>query len=117
MVVRFDGAQRWDILSVEQPAKATANNYNEALPSVCSQIPTQQELEDLKKRVYDEAFQQGLEDGRKQALNESDSLLKVAQGLMNQLSEPIQFIAKQIVKAELKNNAEYILKLVDQAIR
>lgn len=124
-------AERWSIPSVEQPKQQVPTDYSEGISSVCAQIPTQQELEELKTKTYEQAFEKGMQEGREHALNESGSLLKVAQNLMNQLSEPIEFIdqqvreqlvalsvaiAKQIVKKELQHDAEYVLKLVDEAV-
>lgn len=124
-------ATRWSIPSVEQPSPSAASNYNEGLASVCAQIPTERQLEDLKKQAYDEAFQKGLEDGRQHVLSESDNMLSAVKNMLSQLSDPIQFvdeqvreqlvaltlaIAKQIVKKELKQTPEFILQLVDKAL-
>ena len=128
---RAASAKTWSIPSVDKPSKETVTTYNEGLASVCSQVPTLKDIEDLQKRAYDESYQTGYEEGKKKAEFELKEKLGSAQTLLDELTEPVKLIdtevkqqlvqlalavAKQIAKSEISVNPEKLLKLIEHGV-
>ena len=101
---------------------------------VDSEIDTEyagKSLEEVRQEAYDQAFQQGLEDGRKQGLTDMAQRVQVVENFLAALARPFDEqseelaeylaqlagrIAKSLVRRELRTTPETLMALVRDTV-
>ncbi|MBA3582153.1 MAG: flagellar assembly protein FliH [Gammaproteobacteria bacterium] len=132
---KLGDAKRWSMPGVDA-AKApqrdlNVKDYIEGLAALGGKLPTSRDLEKLQQQAYTEGYQAGHAEGLQAAELEIQQSIEWLRNTLKALESPMQdfdqnvkqelaqlaiAIAKQVIKAEIKQNPEDIVSIVNEAI-
>lgn len=122
--------ERWQAPRVAETA--TGTQCQPSAPTHNHSVVSPAELAQIRQQAREEAWQQGLEEGRKAGLAELEKAASRWHSLMDELTQPLAnssqqvsdeltllalAIAKHVIRNEIKTQPKLIIDLVSQALK
>ncbi|MDZ4299254.1 MAG: flagellar assembly protein FliH [Moraxellaceae bacterium] len=128
--------ERWQAPRVAEAASSAqrprSSNDVKTSPSHNTSVMSPAELAQIRQQAREEAWQQGLEEGRKAGQQELEKAANRWHHIMDELTQPLAqssqqvgdeltllalAIAKQVIKTEIKAQPKQIIELVSEALK
>ncbi len=128
---KLGDVKNWQIPHVDTPGEQKTTGYSEGLATVCEQLPTLEDIESLRKKVYDESYNAGFSKGLEDAESELSSSIGLVKNILDQLSVPVAqidqemkellvrlaiVVAKQILNIEISRDPGHLMKFIEQGV-